>query len=253
MSKSSQPTECLRLIVIDDDPEWCELLADTAEFLGHSLDTAHSLEEARHKIKISEEKQQLYSIALIDINFVSGRQRIELPRGKEAIRYIKSYHPYIACIVLSGSTITPDSVLDLRDEYDLDYYVQKDRFDLDTFARAIRNAMRRVHPDTYGSYGSSAATSYPPDVAAVDRMLPPQSERDALIRLRHTLISRFSEGELRDLCFDIGLPYHGLPGDGAADKARELVAHFERRNYVPDLITAMKRLRPDIDWDTLLF
>jgi hypothetical protein len=52
----------------------------------------------------------------------------------------------MACVVVSGAPFTPDNVLDMRDEYGLDYYLQKDRFDLDTFSRAIEKSLRRVNP-----------------------------------------------------------------------------------------------------------
>jgi hypothetical protein len=55
-------------------------------------------------------------------------------------------------------------------------------------------------------------------------------------RLRQILAERFDEGELRTLCFDLGIEYDDLPGKGRADKARELVAYLERRDRIPDLI-----------------
>jgi predicted nucleotidyltransferase len=42
------------------------------------------------------------------------------------------------------------------------------------------------------------------------------------VHMRHILYERFSESDLRTLCFDLGLEYNGLPGDGTANKAREL-------------------------------
>jgi hypothetical protein len=48
------------------------------------------------------------------------------------------------------------------------------------------------------------------------------NKRELRTRLRHILYERFSESDLRTLCFDLGLEYNGLPGDGTANKAREL-------------------------------
>ena len=50
--------------------------------------------------------------------------------------------------------------------------------------------------------------------------------------LRQILAERFNEGELRTLCFDLGIDYENLPGQGKADKARELVAYFQRRGDI---------------------
>jgi hypothetical protein len=77
------------------------------------------------------------------------------------------------------------------------------------------------------------------------------SERKLLIELRRILTTRFSDGELRTLCFDLGIDYAALPGEGKADKARELVAYFERRDRILELIDIGKRVRPDISWNDL--
>ena len=52
--------------------------------------------------------------------------------------------------------------------------------------------------------------------------------------------------------FDLAIRYDDLPGEGAADKARELVAYLDRRGRIPQLIRIGKRQRPDIPWDDIL-
>lgn len=64
--------------------------------------------------------------------------------------------------------------------------------------------------------------------------------------LRKNLGDRFSESELRDLCFDLGIDYESLAGANKPDKARELVIHCERHDRLSDLVTAVEKLRPDI-------
>ena len=76
--------------------------------------------------------------------------------------------------------------------------------------------------------------------------------REPLIQLRQILTTCFDEGELRTLCFDLGLDYANLPGDGKANKARELITHQENRGRLAQLIAAGRQLRPDIPWDDLL-
>jgi tetratricopeptide (TPR) repeat protein/LysM repeat protein len=67
-------------------------------------------------------------------------------------------------------------------------------------------------------------------------------------QLTRILIDHFDEQELRTLCFDLGVDYHVLPGKRRKDKARELVEFSERRDRIPDLIWAIRRMRPDVDW-----
>ena len=67
--------------------------------------------------------------------------------------------------------------------------------------------------------------------------------------LREILTKRLNEAELRDLCFDLKVDYDSLPGAGTTNKARELIAYFERRQNVSQLIETVRRQRPDISWD----
>jgi tetratricopeptide (TPR) repeat protein len=71
---------------------------------------------------------------------------------------------------------------------------------------------------------------------------------EQLVQLRQLLTERFDEGELRTLCFDLGVDYASLPAEGKANKARELVAYLDRHDHVSDLLQVGQRLRPDVDW-----
>lgn len=48
-------------------------------------------------------------------------------------------------------------------------------------------------------------------------------------QLLQRLLAQFSDGELRTLCFELGVEYEDLGGRGRADNARELIALMERR------------------------
>ncbi|MBN1814975.1 MAG: SPFH domain-containing protein [Anaerolineae bacterium] len=72
--------------------------------------------------------------------------------------------------------------------------------------------------------------------------------RIALVRLWRTLETRFDEGEFRGLCFGLNVGYDVLPGDGLANKARELVQYLERRDRTFELVEMGNELRPDIPW-----
>jgi len=78
---------------------------------------------------------------------------------------------------------------------------------------------------------------------AIDKDEP--SDRDDLIKLRQVLLTRFNESELRDLCFDLAVPYENLPGSSKQDKARELIDFFLRRRDIQDLVSAVYQRRPN--------
>jgi hypothetical protein len=66
--------------------------------------------------------------------------------------------------------------------------------------------------------------------------------------LRERLIAAFSDAELRDLCFDLGIEYESLGGEGKAGKVRELISYCERHGRLPDLLAYARRKRPLVEW-----
>lgn len=139
--------QAFRVIIIDDDPDWRRMLAGYVSLLGHTSDLADSLEDAKKKIEESERTGATFSVALLDMNFKIGEDKILVPQGRQVIKYIKTYHPYITCIMISGSAnVTPDFVLDLRDEFDLDYFLEKQNISEEVLLKAIQKATRRISP-----------------------------------------------------------------------------------------------------------
>lgn len=69
-----------------------------------------------------------------------------------------------------------------------------------------------------------------------------------LTTLHGLLATRFSEDELRQLCFQLGVDYEDLPPGGKSSKARELVLHQDRRKQLAELKAAVNSLRPDVNW-----
>lgn len=72
-----------------------------------------------------------------------------------------------------------------------------------------------------------------------------------LAYLRQQLTNLFSEGELRNLCFDLGVDYESLPARSKDGKARELITHIQRNSRLPELIRMGRQLRPQAHWPDL--
>jgi len=72
------------------------------------------------------------------------------------------------------------------------------------------------------------------------------------VKLRKILTERFSEDELRTLCFDLHVDYENLPGEGKAAKARELLAFLERYDRIGELVRMGQQMRKDIPWKDAL-
>ena len=75
---------------------------------------------------------------------------------------------------------------------------------------------------------------------------------EARAQLRRYLTDYFSAGELKTLCFDLGIDYEELAGSDKSSIARELVAFFQRQGRIPDLIKACRSVRPNVAWGQVL-
>lgn len=66
--------------------------------------------------------------------------------------------------------------------------------------------------------------------------------------LRRYLTEHFNDSELRNLSFDLAIPYEDLGGHGKADKARELVAYADRHGKIEALLQLSAEERPNVNW-----
>lgn len=70
----------------------------------------------------------------------------------------------------------------------------------------------------------------------------------SLKKLKQSLNNIFSVDELRELCFDLGVDYDNLSGSRKTDKIIDLIAYFERRQNLDELISVCRELRPNLNW-----
>ncbi|MCP4360464.1 MAG: hypothetical protein GY796_20840 [Chloroflexi bacterium] len=78
-------------------------------------------------------------------------------------------------------------------------------------------------------------------------IIVPDSPDDIVVLYK--LISKyFSNGELHELCMELEIIYDSLPGQGTRNKARELVAYFDRHGQINQLIRICSQLRPNVNW-----
>lgn len=143
-NSSTTTDQALRVLIIDDDPLLPSLIGSIMEMLGHTWQSANNPDDALLALKEAEKSKNPFSIVTIDMKFDVGKNEVPMLIGKTILQKIKSQYPHIACIVISGSGVAAHEVLDLRDEYGLDYYISKDRLDKDTLDRGIKRALRRV-------------------------------------------------------------------------------------------------------------
>lgn len=71
------------------------------------------------------------------------------------------------------------------------------------------------------------------------------------VTLANMLEKAFNLPELDALMFDLSVDYENISGDTKNIRARELVAHAVRNNYFPNLVDAIQKLRPHLDFSAL--
>jgi len=99
-------------------------------------------------------------------------------------------------------------------------------------------------------HGTDIPVTAPGEAAlrqAIRNFRPDHRQTSQRMALWAALRDRTSAEDLRNLCFLLNLDYDTLPGDGRSAKAREIVAHFDRREDLDTLADALHRLRPDIE------
>lgn len=121
------------LLVVDDEPELCEILAEYFGDHGFTVITATSAEEARSLFN-----GQTPDLALLDI-------RMPGEDGLSLARWIKEQHKRVGIIMLTTAADVVDRVVGL--ELGADDYVPKP-FDLRELLARIKSVLRRVADET---------------------------------------------------------------------------------------------------------
>ncbi len=75
------------------------------------------------------------------------------------------------------------------------------------------------------------------------------SPHTARQQLYQVLYTYFSDSELRTLCFSLEIPHDDLSGKTKPDWVRELIAYAQRHGRFPELVTAVRKLRPHVTWE----
>lgn len=67
------------------------------------------------------------------------------------------------------------------------------------------------------------------------------------VDLRQVLRERFSESDLKNLAYDLGIDHEDLPGTSKSDLPRELLLYVRRRKRTNELIQHIRKERPDVE------
>ena len=79
-------------------------------------------------------------------------------------------------------------------------------------------------------------------------MTEQELKQQQLIQLKQVLNSWFSQEELEDLSFDLGLDFLALGGSTKEANVRQLLMLLSRRGRLADLLDYCEDIRPEIEW-----
>ena len=71
-------------------------------------------------------------------------------------------------------------------------------------------------------------------------------------RLASIIDARLDEHDLRLLCFQLGIDYYYLHGEGKKEKTRNMIAVLVQQRRIPELISNLLIQHPEIPWKKLL-
>jgi hypothetical protein len=115
---------------------------------------------------------------------------------------------------------------------------------------ALQAELKRMHVVSSFTTADNLATKVVIDLYNLlkNGKLPSANREFAVTDLLPILSARFDLEELRTLCFELGVDFDDLRGEGKTAKARELILRMQRRQQVEKLIKKIRDMRPDIDW-----
>jgi CheY-like chemotaxis protein len=232
----------LRILVVEDDRSWHYVIRHTLRSLPFecSLVIATDFESANKCLG-----QETFDLVTLDMALSEiEKEPMIPPSGWLLIDRLTKESPETRIIVISGTAYfqeRPDLVADLLTKYGAEF-LWKGNPD-------IQLRLQRIVTSVFQSKYSGTTES-------LEKLQEPGSEAEAvgstisrpLAEYRQILSERFSQVDLRNLAFDLGVDYESLPGEGKADKARELILFFQHRDRLLELIEAAKSLRPHIPW-----
>lgn len=73
-------------------------------------------------------------------------------------------------------------------------------------------------------------------------------QNTAWIMFKNSLVSSFNDGELSNLCFEIGINDGSIPGNTIEEKSVQLIKYCKRHGHLKILLDRCKELRPNALW-----
>ncbi|WP_420631315.1 hypothetical protein [Candidatus Leptofilum sp.] len=94
--------------------------------------------------------------------------------------------------------------------------------------------------------GQALKNSFRPRQALTTDIQPARPDQSVLTALRHIMSDRFSQDDLQNLAFDMGIDLDDLPAVTKSGRIRELILYCKRHGRIAELRQTAYALRPDL-------
>ncbi len=220
------------ILVVEDDPRWCDRFKRILEGMGHSINIANDDKKAKILLK-----ETSYDLMLLDL-CLNGN----IPTADDQLFWetLKRGYPELPVVAITGWLVDRDKVFELAKSEALSFveFIYKGNFDLEKFRQRIQNILSEYNPVSPPQ--STVNEKMPTGLSFIKDEVVASSQTQLLKWLNE----HFNEQELRTLCFEMNIEYSDLPDFGRVNKARELVEHCKRHDRLNELDEKIRSSRP---------
>jgi len=205
-------TNAQTVLIVEDDEHWQGILKELLEDEGYDVTVIADYQYSRQALQKDD-----FDLVILDLELDKSTPTLE---GKRLLNLISRRSLGIPCVVVSGQD-DPQTIRDAFKKYHVVDYIAKDGFEIHTFLQAVQDALMPGGEDVVQDGPTSPV---------------------APMTLRLTLEEKFDLEDIKNLCFDLGIDFDNLRGEGK--KARGVVAHCRQHGRLEKLAARIASLRP---------
>ncbi len=222
------------VLVVEDDVQWQKLLKETLEDEGYNVIALDDYRQGRQALNYHH-----FDLVILDLELDTSAPTLD---GERLLRRLRQHHAETPCIIVSGQGDV-NIVRNAFKQYHVADFIPKEQFDILNFVKAVEGTLRSRQPNTTSRDTTDVQNG--PKVQAATKTNHTTALSSQLLQV---LVERFDQGELRTLCFHLGIDDQLLGGRGKADQARELIIYLAHRHRLAEILQVGQRMRPDIPW-----
>ncbi len=138
-----------RVLIVEDEPEWQDIVSELLADEGHVYSVAHNYESALEQID-----QEFFNVVFLDMMLHEFDMPVRGGTGWQLLDYLVEQCPRTRVIILSGRATAGDAARLVRD-YPIAAFIDKSEDDVEAqILDAVRQAMQApsLHIQTFGQF-----------------------------------------------------------------------------------------------------